>query len=132
MQPVPVQRSRMRRGVARGVEERTRVARWVVMVSVSGLWCRVVSYDIDETYTIHRSMTDLGIKTPLLHNISNSPNGCVPSIYCNGFPLARSTHIRYKCRGHDVRIWPADVRVTWRLAMACSRSQRSSLRADGR
>lgn len=44
MQPVPVQRSRIRRGVGWGVDEgegqeRRRVARWVVMVSVSGLWC---------------------------------------------------------------------------------------------
>lgn len=40
MQPVPVQRSRMRR-VGGGEERRRREARWVVRVSVSGLGCRV-------------------------------------------------------------------------------------------
>ena len=41
MQPVPVQRSRMRR-VRGGVEgaERRKEARWVVMFSVSGLVCK--------------------------------------------------------------------------------------------
>ena len=75
---------------------------------------------------------DLGINTPLLHNISNCPNGWVPSIYCSGFPRARSWHIRYRCCGHDVRIAPEDVRFTVRFAIACSRNQRSSLRAEGR
>lgn len=40
MQPVPVQRSRMRRalgGGCEGSEERRREAKWVVMFSVSGL-----------------------------------------------------------------------------------------------
>ena len=41
MQPVPVQRSRMRRGRGGEEEERRRVARWVVRVSVSGLGCGV-------------------------------------------------------------------------------------------
>lgn len=70
MQPVPVQRSRIRRG-GREREARRREARWVVRISVSGL----------------------GIRTPLLHDISSAPNGCDPRMYCNGFPLARSRHI---------------------------------------
>ena len=74
----------------------------------------------------------LGIKTPLLHRISSAPNGCVPSIYCNGFPRARSRHIRQRCCGHVVSIWPEVVSVTWQFARACSRSQRSSLSAEGR
>lgn len=73
--------------------------------------------------------TNLGIKTPLLHNTSNPPNGCDPSMYCNGFALARSRHVRWRCCGHVVYILPEDVRVTLRLVMACSRSQRSSLSA---
>ena len=76
--------------------------------------------------------TDLGIRTPLLHNISSVPKGWVPSMYCNGLPFARSWHIRWRCRRHDVLVGPVDVDVTVGFATACSRSQRSSLRAEGR
>lgn len=76
--------------------------------------------------------SDLGIKTPFLHNISSGPKGCEPRIYCSGFPLARSRHIWCRCWVHVVRIEAGDVGVGCWLAMACSRNQRSSLRAEGR
>lgn len=77
MQPVPVHRSRMRRGVlgARGLgkgSERTRCARCVVHASVSGLPVCVSGHGFQEGRSHY---TYRGIKTPGLHTISKSPNG---------------------------------------------------------
>ena len=93
MQPVPVQRSRMRR-LRGGFEdgEVRRNARCVVMFSVSSLsrsHSVITNIEVNLQHTTH-----LGIKTPFLHNTSNPPNGWDPSIYCNGFPRARSRHMR--------------------------------------
>ena len=54
MQPVPVQRSRMRRALGRseGEEERRREARWVVMFSVSGLHRKSLSQSLAPEYMI--------------------------------------------------------------------------------
>ncbi len=91
IQPVPVQRSRMRRrcvGCWCMLETPgTRVARWTVRDSVSGLR-QIDKHKRCESSRIVQT-ADLGMSTPALHIISRSPKGCEPKIYCNGFPLSR-------------------------------------------
>lgn len=68
-----------------------------------------------------RGDTDRGISTPVLHRISKLPKGWSPRMYCRGFPLERSMHSRRSdfCRFEALG-----------LGDRCSRSQRSSLRAE--
>lgn len=63
--------------------------------------------------------------------ISTSPNGWVPSMYCNGLPLARSTHKFFKLGN---RFFVLDIHFDGAFDSngTCSCSQRNSLRADGK
>lgn len=73
MQPVPVQRSSMRRGFL-GVdgweERRRREARWVIIFSVSPY------------------------QSPLLLQYFELSKGCEPRMHCSGLPRARSRQFR--------------------------------------
>jgi len=123
MPPVPVHRSKTR--------------------NVRGAWV-----ELDRSYflisnakaVVYSSVSGLGIKTPFRHNISSSPNGCVPRIYCRGSPFAlRSTNLANKARysGTVSRTFLVFVRASWEpfaaaTATACSFSHLSSFRADTR
>ena len=130
MQPVPVQRSRIRSRESHSgqvsrdgsfvIRAHMDVARCIVYASVSGLNGFLVTI-----LNLDAPQTDRGIKVPGLQIISKSPNGWLPRIYCNGLPLDRSTHSCCNCWRHTRRVGQALVAVR-----TCSRSQRSSLRAE--
>lgn len=129
MQPVPVQRSRMRicfgsvrrEGVERRIEERRYV--------YSSVACLGVALDRSGKT---EGLSYRGIRTPFLQRMSRSPKGCEPSIYWSGTPRARfltrfTTHLRRNSTGASFFL-PNFVSS---LASTCCRSHRSSLWADG-
>lgn len=119
IQPVPVQRSRMRNRWGRAREAWRRSARKVMDAAVSCLKKKVstglVRVRLD-------AQTHLGMSMPGRQAISRSPKNSVPRMYCSGRPAARC---RTRARRREGHAPGASVK-------ACSRSHRSSLRAEAR
>jgi len=70
--------------------------------------------------------TNLGIRTSGLHSISSSPKYSVPSIYCNGSPLAR--RLTYCCS----RLFSSLRPCLEATSAACSPSHLSSFCDEGK
>ena len=76
----------------------------------------------------------LGIKTPLLHNISRSPKGWSPRMYWRGIPFERARHMDLnkvlQSETGDQLCHRCRLLNELLASIARSRSQRSSFRAE--
>jgi len=104
-------------------------ARWVIMDSVSGLLRPTMLLTVVVEVQIGEDGADRGIRTPGLQRMSRSPNGWEPRMYCRGFPFERLRQRSWSRHCRVCRVEPDPVAV---FSKACSRSQRSSLQAEGR
>lgn len=82
---------------------------------------------------------NLGIRTPLSHNISRSPNGWSPSIYWRGIPLERARHtepkiVRYGSFGHvrcSFDLLSTTASLSHRSSFCAKLIERHSFRSNG-